>query len=485
MMPPTLDSRVRSKTKLLSGRVAPGKQAVLLTLLPLSRIHHLVGEGLLSDSIAATVAGLLGLIAVIQLTGVRRNGRIAPFTTAQFVFALFACSIVLDIASLTFGFLLGSISVAVFAKNVIWWSTVWVMATAIILRADNAEKAQRYFACILASGILYLALNVVLASAGIQATRFEAVYGYLPQNSILKVLGFRAYLPYYPMSAGLKSMSTVSGTVAVLFLSLAMYNRSVRRRLLMSVCGLFAFCVTVSVDSRMAVMSAVVVLIVGKLFLSLRIHKVLRWAPLLIPMAALILPVLAGRVSTIRAAVILARAGDTANIASLSGRTDVWDTVLTEFSNPKAVHLVGYGAYGQRQSGLGEKYSHAFEGREDDISSKSAHNAALQILVDRGYGGLILFVLLQLALLRNLTREMSAQRYALMNALLFMYLVGTTQVLPYYSPADHYALYLMMVALGCSPFLGREAMGFRGFAARSGYDVGPASHALAFGGRDA
>jgi hypothetical protein len=87
-------------------------------------------------------------------------------------------------------------------------------------------------------------------------------------------------------------------------------------------------------------------------------------------------------------------------IASLSSRTDIWDTVLDfagEMSAPDL--LFGYGAMGQISSGISHETAYLFQFIENPEVA-SAHNSFLQQFVDQGLVGssLLLFAVTATAL---------------------------------------------------------------------------------------
>ena len=78
-----------------------------------------------------------------------------------------------------------------------------------------------------------------------------------------------------------------------------------------------------------------------------------------------------------------------------SGRTLIWLYAVDFIRDFNLSHLFGFGYMGHAASGLSEQYKHLFYGWNTATpETVSLHNAILQIFIDYGYFGALIFIII-------------------------------------------------------------------------------------------
>jgi O-antigen ligase len=98
----------------------------------------------------------------------------------------------------------------------------------------------------------------------------------------------------------------------------------------------------------------------------------------------------------------LVRKGD-AEALTLNGRTIIWAIVFQHFMDFKLQHLWDYGSLGHTAGGISSEVATTpVFSNYTDAESISTHNSYIQVLVDTGYIGLLLYLSLMVYLYRNI-----------------------------------------------------------------------------------
>ncbi|RRB04228.1 O-antigen ligase family protein [Larkinella rosea] len=125
----------------------------------------------------------------------------------------------------------------------------------------------------------------------------------------------------------------------------------------------------------------------------------------------------------------IARSQD--DLHSGNARTIIWGMSTNEFLNFRPIHLIGFGEYGQKGSGVSSNWSYIFEGWKNSELT-SPHNTSFSILFDCGYIGLITYIILHIQLISRLKYIYNHDRpiaYIYGGFVLYNLLTGITETL--------------------------------------------------------
>jgi len=115
---------------------------------------------------------------------------------------------------------------------------------------------------------------------------------------------------------------------------------------------------------------------------------------------------------------------------ALTNRTIIWKFVVNDLEKFKIIHLVGYGFRGQIISEISRNYACLFSSYTNSIYSPS-HNFWLQLILDIGYFGVIITIVLLVYLILKLTRLFVIERdygyFAFLNILIYLISVGSLE----------------------------------------------------------
>lgn len=310
--------------------------------------------------------------------------------------------------------------------NLAIWVTIALFAICVFSAAD--AKSMHFRRAVFYALTLYVTSNVVLQIANVRSpqtlflTSFPAV--------LLSSIGIQATRTLFPMASGLNSFGIVAGASLVAAATVLLHtgsSRALRSIAALSVISsIYAILLT---DSRGALGFALVSILL-LLVLRSRMPGSAGCLPLVSPIMPLVIIFSLTLIprTTVQQ---LARSG--AGLQNLNNRTLIWETALAELSDPKPIHLVGFGYRGQAVSGVSEDYIAIF-GSFVDPSAVTTHNFLLQYVFEIGYVGMLLLVLLLSSLLRR--QEVACRTFpsdpwikVLMAITVYMILIGTIEAM--------------------------------------------------------
>ena len=404
---------------------------VLITGLTVQRLPQLVEEGpLKSVLLVLTVLPFCLIITINVLLPMLVRGKISVSIRKYDVF-LFSLLIILILISLIRGYAAGSLDFPFFIRHAVWWVTIVLFGFALFFPKRDYHELVKLRRGIYYSIGIYVAFNVILQLVGIESTRQIVVWDSLGKATVLSIFGIDATRVAFATASGPGPFGVVSG-IAVLFGIMLAIGSNSRMPKILGICiftvGLYAVLLT---DSR----ASIFWLLVTPLVYFVGWRKFTKLLPLL-PVVSLILPLLAISFAVIVASSplgeVVGRSKGAVNVATLSNRSVVWDNVLQELKDFKPIHLVGFGARGQVASGVGEQNAKVFkENYAKSVDQKTAHNFALQTILDMGYIGLLLLVLLLSRIIKIISSfGVYSDPNMHISFIIFIVLVGATEVVP-------------------------------------------------------
>jgi O-antigen ligase len=310
----------------------------------------------------------------------------------------------------------------------------------------------RLRAALFAGPVIYTLLNAGLFALGFERLEVAEVFNWDIKNVMLGLFGVDAIVPFYPLSAAPRSLAIVAGASTIICLAGARMLHSILARLALYAAAAASFVVILTTDSRMAVV-AVIVALAGQAALRVtRTEKLLQLVPPITPLFPLIILQVAVLVAVLDVSDALSRQRFD-NISTLSGRSELWEFVFTEVADPKPIHLIGYGQFGQVTAGLGAKYSYIFNEQNGDITRKTAHNMVLQTFLDIGYIGVVVFLMLLYQVTRVATQVRSAHNRLYAQLLIMIFVFGITSAVPTLMSIEISTFFFVFVGMFTSQYV--------------------------------
>ena len=344
--------------------------------------------------------------------------------------------------------------------TILEWLIVVAMALFVVglcASAENTAALDRRLALIVYAPAVYVATNILL-----RQFRHHLPFA-LPQVTSLVAggkdelagkLGIQATRVVFPLALGVNNFGAIAAAGFGAAVVLAVRRRSSRRIPLLAA----AVCLygVLATDSRGPFLLAIAAVL---LFVMLRRVRTSGIALILPVSPVIVLSVLGFLAGSSHAGILSRHNGD---VVTANNRVFIWHTAIDFIKTLNGKLFVGYGANGQIASHVSDGYAYLFNGTPDP-TAYTTHNIALQTVLDSGYIGLLVFVVLVIAAIRALEK---AVRNAVHSAaapvlalLLVIVLSGFTEALPSYIFLDTFVLFVITVAaaVGCAPLRERIA----------------------------
>ena len=295
---------------------------------------------------------------------------------------------------------------------------VLMVALTVEVRAAVYSLVQGVGLYLIANAVLY---NVVGLTSNSALTRNSGRSSFSDAERV-----------FYPLATSVNLPANMAVVYVVGALPLLMATGSVRRRL-MFVAGLVAAVVVIEgAGSR----TSLAVGVAASLLALFAPRLLSATAPVLVGAAGVVSLVYAwvsgaaGAVLTFLASLFpVFERGPASTLSSLAGREDIWQIVLRAWRDAPLVEKVfGYGSDGQVASGASTSYSYLFRGWMQNPYEATAHNSTLQMLIDGGLVGAVLFLGVFVAATRGWSRTPGVVGRAGTTILVVLAFVSVTEV---------------------------------------------------------
>jgi O-antigen ligase len=304
-----------------------------------------------------------------------------------------------------------------------------VAAFALLLlpsaRSDR-ERRDRLNAIALAPGVYALA-NMVLHLGGVKppANASVSVAADMP-SQLLSWVGVSATRTQFPLGTGINAF----GVIAAIALTGAVTVWWLERgpiRWLAAACAVGALYCEAYSDTRGALFAAIGVLALLALFKRI---KPIRWLVIVVPLSPFVVTWVIGQLSNTGLSGALSRNGN--DFSTGTNRFAIWDGALKVLHHFDLQQLIGWGTAGQVKSGAALHYYWLFRNLPNPL--QPTHNFMIQTVLDTGYLGLAITVVLFAATVIRLEAARRVQPSSPVSAILAMTLVimlaGLTEALP-------------------------------------------------------
>lgn len=237
--------------------------------------------------------------------------------------------------------------------------------------------------------LIFVFSNLLLYFSGVKRSwgdQFVVDYG-SGQALMLKALGFSLDRVHFILSAGVNSYSAIAA------LGLGLSVIICRFGVVWFLCVLSSVVSILLIDSRSAILYCFLALAVSWAVVRFGLWRAGGLLAFLIPLFPLAINFLYLIAGAVFGGGGLSRADSDAE--SIGGRSLIWVVALNKFSDFSLAHIFGYGNAGQVASGISSGI-----GRLDEFSNyvnaeqHSMHNVYLQALVNYGYVGLFVFLVI-------------------------------------------------------------------------------------------
>ena len=339
---------------------------------------------------------------------------------------------------------------------IIWQWLIVLLGLVFISSVQNKYELKSLLRALIIGASVYLLLNLILSIFGVQAHDYQPVFDYNPTGLILGSLGFDWLALDPPLASASKGIAVmcifVAITTSAYFGKFTLENDKYLPNKLFALISIFFIII---IDSRMALMALFATYIMANFFKKRMILVSAKSLIILLPMLPLAFIFLAGFLQDLNILSFVSRnAWD--NIATLSNRTYIWEDAANVALNINHNTLIGYGINGHIESGINESTDYIFDKRIDN-KNHSLHNAVIQMFIDRGIIGLLLFQALLYFLIDRLSKagniglRLGISIFALM-------LFGQTESILNSGPIDILSLFLFLIIISSSSFLDKRSL---------------------------
>jgi hypothetical protein len=344
---------------------------------------------------------------------------------------------------------LGYLSLAAFAFNA-------------IAAEPNTEirKVRITAACF--SVVAYVGVNILLHFGGVAAASDADLTDAAGPAQLLSLVGVSAQRVFFPYGDGLNGFGIIAGASFIVSLVAWLRMEGWLRRV--GIVGTFAsFYGICATDSRASLFFAV-----GTAFALFALPRAAqsgaRGLPLLVPFSPAIITSALGFVADTGVSSVLSRGGSEGSFTSGTGRVDVWRVVLGFLGHFTPHELVGWGFGGQLTSGVSYSYAYLIE-TGGSPETATAHNFILESILDVGYIGLALWLVVFLVALRRgataVGTSYTPAAAMVFGVLLFFLLSGMTESSPGDATPGAFGAFLVLVigafALDTTPIRRRSS----------------------------
>jgi hypothetical protein len=318
-----------------------------------------------------------------------------------------------------------------------------------VLAEPDPEARRRRVLAVCFAPLAYVAANELLYFGGVRAPINSAGIENPGPAQLLSLLGLSGHRIFFPFGEGLNGFGEMAG-IAFITSVIALRRMEGRLRLVgavgivASLYGLFA------ADARGPLLFALAVSLA-----LLAVPRVLRSGatglPLIIPFGPSIIVFALGLFAGTSVSSTFSRGNF--DFTSATGRTDVWNAVLDFLGRFDFHQLVGWGFGGQLSSGVSYTYAYVVQSNAHPEFA-TAHNFILQSILDVGYLGTAMLLLVFVLALRNagqqLRRAFDPGFAAVLGILVFLLLAGTLESTPGAATPAALGTFLLVTACACS-----------------------------------
>jgi hypothetical protein len=341
-------------------------------------------------------------------------------------------------------------------RIVLYLTTAFMALCALGCARDLAERDRRLRAIVLAPAI-YALINLVLDEGGIHGASSATQGGAGGSAQLLGFAGLSAGRTVYPLATSINLYSIVASSAAAGVVVLRVRRPDLLPRIVAWPLALVCIYEVLAGDSRATLLWAVVVAAVFVIWRRFKGVPLIAWV---MPFFPLIVIGILGLVANSGLAQALNRGSGTESVATGTGRLYIWRGAWAVLRHFRLEDLIGWGAAGQIPSGASGHYTFVFA--NDPLSyTVFTHSSSLQTLLDEGYIGLFILVLLLwrtfLLLKRHLITVPNSPVSALVAMLLVVVLSGATEVSPSYYSEEVLLLLLLVASAAVAVTHGRLA----------------------------
>jgi hypothetical protein len=147
-------------------------------------------------------------------------------------------------------------------------------------------------------------------------------------------------------------------------------------------------------DSRGTFFSTFLCIIILFFIIKAKSYGLLKLSVLVLPLSHIIFILILQNVADTEVMSSISR--NSSELATGNSRKFIYNAANDVLMDVKPIHFIGYGEYGVYAAGITEKYVHKFGEltQRKQLMVSVAHNSALQAILDVGYLGLLIYILL-------------------------------------------------------------------------------------------
>jgi O-antigen ligase len=316
--------------------------------------------------------------------------------------------LVLIIGSFLHGYYHGSIKIGLMRFEIMQIITLSLFCMLVfrkhIFRTE--DQIHSYIKYIISSAVLYVLINIILFILGFSNNPNLNNVDYFAENpaQMLSYFGMEQQRVSFLLSSGVNVFGVLAG--AVLLIGLMLFY-SKREKNISKLHSIIIICIGIYgillVDSRSAIIIVIISFLISLTILNQYLEKFLRILPVTIPLFPFVLLFILSQFSDqIYSAGLLRNANNNEELLTLTNRTILWANTANELKTFNFHHLIGYGVYGQATSGISSNIIYDIGEHVTNMDQVSLHNTYLQYIIDTGYIGMTIFMILMIMVISKI-----------------------------------------------------------------------------------
>ena len=305
--------------------------------------------------------------------------------------------------------------------------SVFIFTTYVVALRNGA--LHKVFETFISSLNLYLFIVIILFFFGLENANSHMFVS--NQNaSILAVTGIYKKRVHFPMAPGINSFGLLAGVSFISNFINLKYNLT-NKKLFAFLSILAALFIILLVDSKGALLYSLLTIILIEI-VPTKIYRLFSYLPVLSPAYPWILLRIISVIPYGIADLFIRASG----LELTTRRVVFWNYILSKLQQFSLIQLFGFGFWGQLQIGFFEYFYIYFANdvSTDEMLSTNVHSFTLQIILDYGYIGAVIFIIIFVNLIKqcaiNFNKSKQVIYLAFMGVILYFIFMGTTEAVP-------------------------------------------------------
>lgn len=260
-----------------------------------------------------------------------------------------------------------------------------------IHQTKRTDMISLVYYLVLYPSFLFFALNIILWGLNVSPQISITDEDGLGESVFLSFFGIHTQRVQFPLAEGFNNYSAHVSFILSICLALLTTKPSKFYKKRIAYGTVICFATLLLIDSRSSIFLPIAMYCLLR-FASFSMQKTIIYISIpLIILGPILLTILLPLLNSNSLLQSISRSDS--DILTANSRTIIWGFSFLELRDFKLIHLIGYGDYGHFASNLSKNWESIF-GTETNAELKTAHNTMISIVLDYGYIGLTIYLLI-------------------------------------------------------------------------------------------